>query len=70
MQSNDQMRRVRLALAEHGRLDQEIEALEQRVIGASERELLAGLRMCRAYVERGLKRRGWSLTEEGWKQLS
>lgn len=70
MHSNDQMRRVKLALAEHGRLEQQIEALEKRPLGGSERELLAGLRMCRAYVERALKRRGWTLTDGSWKQLS
>jgi hypothetical protein len=73
MQANDQERRVRLALAEHGRLHQQIATLEQRAelaLDCVERELLAGLRMCRAHVERELRRRGWAYEEGEWQQPS
>lgn len=70
MQADDQARRVKLALAEHGRLHQQIGALEQRALDGTERELLAGLRMCRAHVERELRRRGWSYEDGEWQQPS
>lgn len=70
MQTKDHERRVRLALAEHGRLHQQIAELERRPLDVVERELLAGLRMCRAHVERELGRRGWSLRGGRWWRLS
>jgi len=70
MQTNDQERRVRLALAEHGRLHQQIAILEQRPLDRVERELVAGLRACRAHVERELRRRGWSYEDGEWQQPS
>jgi hypothetical protein len=70
MQTNDQERRVRLALAEHGRLHQQIAVLERRPLDGVERELVAGLRACRSYVERELRRRGWSYADGGWQRPS